>query len=137
MHNNSNLFYFGTTLHVSEGLSVHHQESKTVHTGPGICHTVSVAAATEPVWHIPDDVCIVLDSWWWKDRLSETCTVLLQNKINLSYCASGWFYCRNILYSSLYLMHDEFFRIGTLITKLIYFFTLFIYYFLHSVVNTL
>ena len=30
MHNISNLFYFGTTLHVSHGLSVHHQESKTV-----------------------------------------------------------------------------------------------------------
>jgi len=31
MHNISNLFYFGNnTLHVSDGLSVHHQESKTV-----------------------------------------------------------------------------------------------------------
>jgi len=28
---------------------------------------------------------------------SETCRVLFQNKINLRYCASGWFYCRNIL----------------------------------------
>jgi len=42
MHNISNLFYFGTTLHVSYGVSVHHQESKTV--------------------HIPDVVCTVLDS---------------------------------------------------------------------------
>jgi len=30
-------------LHVSEGLSVHHQEFKTVHTATGICQT---AAAT-------------------------------------------------------------------------------------------
>ena len=41
------------TLHVSDGLSVHHEESKTVHTASGICHTGSVAAcqqvATEPV----------------------------------------------------------------------------------------
>ena len=47
MHNISNLFYFGNnTLHVSDGLSVHHQEStrKTVHTASGICHTGSVAA---------------------------------------------------------------------------------------------
>ena len=44
MHNIYNLFYFGTTLHVSDGLSVHHQESKTVHTASGICHTGSVAA---------------------------------------------------------------------------------------------
>jgi len=27
------------TLHVSESLSVHHQESSTVHTAIGICHT--------------------------------------------------------------------------------------------------
>jgi len=27
---------------------------------------------------------------------SETCTVLLQNKINLRYCASSWFYYRNV-----------------------------------------
>jgi hypothetical protein len=27
------------TLHVSDGFSVHHQESKIVHTASGICHT--------------------------------------------------------------------------------------------------
>ena len=27
------------TLHVSDGFSVHHQESKTVHTASGICHS--------------------------------------------------------------------------------------------------
>ena len=48
-------------------------------------------AATEPVWHVPDAVCTVLDSWWWTERPSETCRVLFQNKINLRYCASGWF----------------------------------------------
>jgi len=26
-------------LHVSDGLSIHHQEFKTVHTASGICHT--------------------------------------------------------------------------------------------------
>jgi len=41
MHTISNLFYFdNNTLHVSDGLSVHHQESTTVHTASGICHTV-------------------------------------------------------------------------------------------------
>jgi hypothetical protein len=28
-----------STLHVSGGLSVYHQESNTVHTASGICHT--------------------------------------------------------------------------------------------------
>ena len=61
MHNISNLFYFGNnTLHVSDGLSVHHQESKTVHTASGICHTGSVQATTERIWY--DAVCTVLDS---------------------------------------------------------------------------
>jgi len=47
MHNISNLFYFGTILHVSDGLSVHHQESKTVYTASGTCHTGSVAACSK------------------------------------------------------------------------------------------
>ena len=31
------IFFCSSTLHVSDGLSVHHQESKTVHTTSGIC----------------------------------------------------------------------------------------------------
>ena len=47
MHNISNLFYFdNNNLHVSDGLSVHHQESKIVHTTSDICvcHSGSVTA---------------------------------------------------------------------------------------------
>ena len=51
----------------------------------------------KPVWNIPDAVCTILDSWWWTERPSETCRVLFQNKINLRFCASSWFYYRNIL----------------------------------------
>jgi len=36
MHKFSSLL--NITLHVSDGLSVHHQEFKTVHTASGICH---------------------------------------------------------------------------------------------------
>jgi len=32
-------FIWSNTLHVSDGLSVHHQEFKTVHTATGICQT--------------------------------------------------------------------------------------------------
>ena len=40
MHNMSNfILFWNNTLHVSDGLSVHHQESKTVHTASGISHT--------------------------------------------------------------------------------------------------
>jgi len=34
-------FIWSNTLHVSDGLSVHHQEFKTVHTATGICQTDS------------------------------------------------------------------------------------------------
>jgi len=32
-------FIWSNTLHVSDGLSVHHQQFKTVHTATGICQT--------------------------------------------------------------------------------------------------
>jgi len=54
-------------------------------------------AATESVWHVPDAVCTILDSWWWTEGPSETCRVLFQYKTNLRYCTFGWFYYRNIL----------------------------------------
>ena len=33
------ILFWKDTLHVSDGLSVHHQEFKTVHTATGICQT--------------------------------------------------------------------------------------------------
>jgi len=35
------ILFCSSTLHVSDGLSVHHQESKTVLTASGICQTDS------------------------------------------------------------------------------------------------
>jgi hypothetical protein len=35
----SNYLFLHNTLHVSDGLSIHHQEFKTVHTATGICQT--------------------------------------------------------------------------------------------------
>jgi hypothetical protein len=56
--NFSNLFW-NIILHISDRFSAHHQESSTVRTEIGVCHTV-------------------LDSWWWRENLSETCRVLFQ-----------------------------------------------------------
>jgi len=36
---NSQIYFWDRTLHVSDSSSVHHQESSTVHTAIGICHT--------------------------------------------------------------------------------------------------
>ena len=54
------LFYFcSSPVHVSNGLSVHHQVSKTVHTASGVCHTDSA----DCLLAVPADaVCTVLDS---------------------------------------------------------------------------
>ena len=117
MHNISNLFYFGTTFYMfrtvfpsiirSLRLYIQHQEhviqilwllasgnEMEIHGFPSLSR---YQAATEPVWHTPDAVYTVVDSWWWMERPSEICRVLFQNKIKLRYCASGWFYYRNIL----------------------------------------
>jgi len=39
MHQCLKFIYWSNALHVSDGLSVHHQELKTVHTATGICQT--------------------------------------------------------------------------------------------------
>ena len=35
----SEIYFWNRTLHVLASFSVHHQESSTVHTATGICHT--------------------------------------------------------------------------------------------------
>jgi len=70
MHNFSSLL--NITLRVSDGLSVHNQEFKTV--------------------HIPNAVCTVLDSWWWTERPKHVEWYSIDSKN----CASSWFYYRNI-----------------------------------------
>jgi hypothetical protein len=115
MHNISNfILFWNNTLHVSDGLSIYHQESKTTYCITYMSYRFLWLLASEnelelqfhfvpnskqtsvSVGHTPDAVCTVLDSWWWTERPSEICRVLFQNKINLRYCASGWFYYRNI-----------------------------------------
>jgi len=38
------ILFWNNTLHILDGLSVHHQESKNLHTASGVCQTGSVAA---------------------------------------------------------------------------------------------
>ena len=40
-------------------------------------------------------VCIVKNSWWWTEELSETCRVLFQKQI-WEIGASSWFYYKNL-----------------------------------------
>ena len=102
MHNISNIFYFGTKLYMFRTVfpSIIRSLRLYIQYQVYVIQVLWQLAATEPVWHILDAVCTVLDSWWWTERPSETCRILFQNKINLRYCASGWFCYRNILRSS-------------------------------------
>jgi hypothetical protein len=51
------ILFCNITLHVSDGLYVHHQESKTVHTATGICQTDSA------------DCLLAGTTWNWFSRL--------------------------------------------------------------------
>jgi hypothetical protein len=105
MHNISNLFYFGTILYMFRTVSpsiirslrlyIQHQVYVYRFCGCLLAGTRWKCCHTEPVWHISDAVCTVLDIWWWTERPSETCRLLFQNKINLRHCASGLFYYRH------------------------------------------
>ena len=92
---NVSILCLKNTLHVSDGLSAHHQEIKTVRTATGICQTDTAVCCS--VWHMPVAVCTVLISWWWTERPSETCRVFSKNKINWGIGASCWICYRNIL----------------------------------------
>jgi len=98
-------FIWCNTLHVSDGLSVRHQQFKTVHAATGICQTHTavwlLAGITLYMFRtvfpsvirssrlciqqqsyakqiLPTTCLREWDSWWWTGRPSETCRVLLQ-----------------------------------------------------------
>jgi len=71
------ILFWNDTLHVSDGLSVHHQESNRY------CCLLASNRTAVSVWQMPVAVCTVLNSWWWTERPPETCRVSFQNKINL------------------------------------------------------
>ena len=104
------ILFWNDTLHVSDGLSVHHQQFKTVHTATGIHETDTAVCLLKQtavsVWQMPVAVCAVLNCWWWMERPSETCRVsfdvlltvhlsiinLLQNKNLCIQLVSYWAY---------------------------------------------
>ena len=71
--NFTNLFWH-ETLHVSDSSSVHQQEFIHCTLNSGMCHTCLQTA------HITLLSVQWINSWWWTEELSETCTVSCQNK---------------------------------------------------------
>jgi hypothetical protein len=61
------ILFWNDTIHVSDGLSIRHQQFRTVHTATGICQTDTAVCL---LWGI--SVCTVLNCWR-TERLSKTC----------------------------------------------------------------
>jgi len=57
--------FWNDTLHVSDGLSVQHQEFKTVHTATGICQTDTAVCLLASRQQYLFDICLLvyLRSW--------------------------------------------------------------------------
>jgi len=98
MHNTSNLFYFGTTTYVFQKVSPSIIGSLRLYIQHQVYVVQVVRLLASNLWHISGAAYTVLDSWWWMERPSKTCRLLFQNKINLRYCVSGWFYYGKIKY---------------------------------------
>ena len=54
------ILFWNDTLHVSDGLSVHHQEFKTVHTATGICQTDTANSLLASSQQYLFDICLLL-----------------------------------------------------------------------------
>ena len=90
------ILFCNNTLHVSNGLSVHHQELDCTYSNRYMSNRYCYLLASGNEFHlgpasrqvavsvghtcIPVAVCTVLNSWWWMERPSETCRV----KVKLS-----------------------------------------------------
>ena len=95
--------FWNYILRVSDGLSIHRQEFKTVHTATGVCQTDTavclLAGTLASRQQYLFDICLLLyvQSWTpddgWKDRSKRV--ELFQNKIIWNNGASSWFYYTN------------------------------------------
>ena len=99
MHQCIELFYLGMTLYMFQTVfpSIIRSSRLYIQLSNRYCSLLASKQTTVSVWQMPVAVCTVLNSWWWTERPSETCTASFQNKIIWYICTSSWFYYRNIL----------------------------------------
>jgi len=75
-------FIWSKILHVSDGLSVHHHELKTVHTATGICQTDTAHCLLKEV-QMPVALCTVLKRLIMDGMTARNMYNVTPNKINL------------------------------------------------------
>jgi len=68
-----------TNLHVSGSLSAHHQEFLAVHRLPGAVAPGSKRSSQ--LQKMYQSRCTAKNSWWWAERLPETCRVVIPIKL--------------------------------------------------------
>jgi hypothetical protein len=75
--------FLENALHVSDGLSVHHQELKTAYTATVYVKQLLLPAAAGSSSCLTYTVAVyaVLSSWWWTERPSETCRAFSKNSV--------------------------------------------------------
>jgi len=93
-------------LHVSGGLSAHHQELKNCKTASGICQAclllpLAVAASKLDIYQMLRVQ--FLSSWWWAERPPETCRALTVIKNTVQRCSLLVYLKEYIAYSNLIL----------------------------------
>jgi hypothetical protein len=72
--NLSNLYFWNRTLHVSDRFPVHHQESSTVYTAMGICHTAYVdCLLASSQYNLYDIYLLLCIKYWTPDDGQGTC----------------------------------------------------------------
>ena len=78
----SNLFYFGVTRYMFRTVfpSIISSSRLYVQQPNRSCCLLASKQTAGSVWQMPVAVCTVLNCWWWTERPSETCRVLLQIK---------------------------------------------------------
>ena len=99
MHNILNLFYFGTKFYMfwTVSPSIIRSLRLYIQYKVFVIQVLWLFASKQPQNLYGMMLYVQSDSCCWTERPSETCRLLFQNKMNLRYCASGWFYYRNIL----------------------------------------
>jgi len=75
------ILFWNDTLHVSDGLSVHHQEFKTVQYIQQQVFVKQILPLLANLLASSDSICViavctVLNTWWWRKIPSETCRVI-------------------------------------------------------------
>jgi len=94
------MYFWNRTLHVSDRFTAHHQESSTVYTATGICHTGNADCLLASSQHnrMTYTYCCVYST---RPLMMGSKPVRnMQSsieKINLRNSASRWFYYKNIL----------------------------------------